>query len=95
MESPHFIIMKRNMSISFNEEIWEKLRDMRNSSDFVNALVTDALSDGEHESEDCELCDSKEKPLVWVMPMEKLVCPSCEKRLLFKSQHGGHISTGF
>ncbi len=79
--------MKRNMSISFDEEIWEKLRDMRNSSDFVNALVTESLNAGEHESEVCELCGKEEKPLIWIVPDEKLVCSGCEAGLLWKSKH--------
>ena len=76
------------MSISFDEEIWEKLRDMRNSSDFVNALITEALNEGEHETEVCERCGSSKKPFIWMMPSEKLVCDECEKVLVWETQHG-------
>lgn len=75
------------MSISFDEENWDKLRDMRNSSDFVNDLVNKAFSDGEHDTQVCELCGKDEKPLIWMMPMERLVCVGCEKDLIFKAKH--------
>ena len=79
--------MKRNMSISFDEEIWDKLRDMRNSSDFVNDLVNKALLCGDKEVDVCELCGSSSKPLIWAMPMEKLICDSCNSKLVFKARH--------
>jgi len=84
--------MKRNMSISFDEEIWESLRDMRNSSDFVNDLVSKALSSGEHEAQVCEFCGSNSKPMLWIMPQEKLACEACEKGLVWKSQHSSQLS---
>ena len=79
--------MKRNMSISFDEEIWDKLRDMRNSSDFVNILVFKALEAGDTDTQVCEICGSNTKPLIWMMPMEKLVCSICEKKLVWEAQH--------
>jgi len=79
--------MKRNMSISFDEEIWDKLRDMRNSSDFVNICVSKALLEGDGNEQVCEMCGNNEKPLIWAMPIEKLICSVCEKGLVWKSKH--------
>jgi len=83
---PHFIIMKRILSVSFDEEIWDKLREMRNSSDFVNSVVSEAMEGEKVNVDVCEICGSTEKPLIWVLPDEKMVCAECEKQMVINSK---------
>ena len=91
-EPPHFIIMKRILSVSFDEEIWDKLREMRNSSDYVNNLVTQSLNAGGGNEQICEYCGSSSKPLIWMMPDEKLACEVCEKQMVWKVRHSTQIN---
>jgi len=70
--------MKRNMSISFEEEIYDKLREMRNSSDFVNELVKNNIDLADKKDNQCAYCDTITEDLIWLLPDERLVCQACE-----------------
>ena len=83
--------MKRNMSVSFDEEIWEKLREMRNSSDFINNLVTREFNSSAQESDVCEYCGKSSKERVWICPDEKHACLECEGLLIWKAKHSGAL----
>jgi len=74
--------------ISFEEEIFDRLREMGGSkSAFVNSAVSVALqADGVKSVPSCEFCGSEKKPLIWIMPNEKLACVECEETLRKRSR---------
>ena len=84
--------MKRPMSISFDEDVYDKLRDMRNSSDFVNSLVSQGLIKDKPDVPKCEYCGKESDELMWMVPDEKLACSACESSKVWKAQHSSQLS---
>lgn len=79
------------MSISFDDETFDKLRGMRNSSDFVRKLVHEAL-EGEKEPilRVCEYCDKEViEGLMWEGNDERWICEKC-----FNRKKRAHVLSG-
>ena len=73
------------MSVSFDEDIWDKLKSMRNSSEFVNGVVSKSLDKVEVDGY-CDICGAPDPSLIWVLPDEKLMCEECYNNAKKKSK---------